>query len=30
VGTRGDNPNLAVSNSHKIDDKDILIVASDG
>ena len=30
VGTRGDNPEVAISNSHEINDQDVLIVASDG
>lgn len=30
VGTNGDSPNLAVIESHDIQDKDIVIVASDG
>ena len=30
VGTKGDSPDLAISNSHEINDKDVLIVASDG
>lgn len=30
VGTRGDSPERAISNSHDIRDKDVLILASDG
>ncbi len=30
VGTRGDDPECAISNSHNISDNDILVVASDG
>lgn len=30
VGTNGDSPNLAIIESHDIQDKDIVIVASDG